>query len=56
MANGQLYEVTIYSSEPEFAPRQGVVSINSQLTREQADALVEREHAKGRSCRVEAMQ
>lgn len=55
MAKGELYEVHVFSSEPEFAPTRGAVYISSQLTREQADVLVEREHAKGRYCRVEAL-
>ncbi|WP_405459782.1 hypothetical protein OG786_21115 [Streptomyces sp. NBC_00101] len=50
-----LYEVIVFGSEPEFAPRQGVVAIYAQLTKEQADRLVERERAQGRSCRTEAM-
>jgi hypothetical protein len=55
MANGELYEVHVFSNSPEFAPSRGAVSISRQLSREQADALVEREQAKGRYCRVEAM-
>jgi predicted Fe-Mo cluster-binding NifX family protein len=55
MANGELFEVHVFSNDPELAPSRGAVYISSQLTREQADVLVEREQAKGRYCRVEAM-
>jgi hypothetical protein len=55
MASGELYEVHVFSNSPEFASSCGVVSISSQISREQADALVEREQAQGRYCRVEAM-
>lgn len=44
MANGELYEVHVFSNEPEFRPSRGAVYISSQLTREQADALVEAMH------------
>jgi hypothetical protein len=44
MANGeQLYMATAFCSAPEFAPRQGVVYIVTDLTEEQKDALVARE-------------
>jgi hypothetical protein len=55
MANDELFEVRVFSGSPEFAPSRGAVYISTQLSREQADALVEREQAKGRYCRVEAM-
>ncbi|MEU7366619.1 hypothetical protein AB0B92_13650 [Streptomyces hygroscopicus] len=45
----------MFSSEPEFAPRNGVVCILTDLTEAEAESVKEVEEAKGRSCRMEAM-
>ncbi|MGW3739847.1 hypothetical protein ACWD62_04365 [Streptomyces sp. NPDC005146] len=55
MANDEQYQVTVFSPEPQFAPRGGVVYIQTQLTEEETQAVREREHGQGRSVRMEVM-